>query len=284
MRTFSRIMTTVALAGAVAACSAPTPAPVVNRTQPPPAATRPPPPVAATPKPGAQASQAPGVEAAPVRSSGIQVRPLTTPVPAPAVAPAMTRTEPRGGKLPYSDLALAELRGADRPVGSAPPAPVPVAPASTAAPDAKPPGGVPSGPPAVASAPPSTSAAASTSTATFDWPARGKVVQGFSEPRSMGISIDGRSGDPVTAAADGKVIFSGPGPRGYGNLLIVKHDADTLSVYAHNRVLLVKEGESVKRGQRIAEMGDSGTDRTKLHFEIRKSGKPVDPQKLLAPR
>ena len=100
----------------------------------------------------------------------------------------------------------------------------------------------------------------------------------------MGISIAGSAGDPVNAAADGKVIFSGPGPRGYGNLLIVKHDGDTLTVYAHNRALLVKDGQSVKRGQKIAEVGDTGTDRTKLHFEVRKSGRPIDPQKLLPPR
>ena len=80
------------------------------------------------------------------------------------------------------------------------------------------------------------------------------------------------------------MIFSAPGPRGYGNLVIVKHDADTVSVYAHNRSLLVKEGASVRRGQRIAELGDSGTDRPQLHFEIRKQGKPVDPQKLLPRR
>jgi len=100
----------------------------------------------------------------------------------------------------------------------------------------------------------------------------------------MGISIAGSPGDPILAAADGRVILSGPGPRGYGNLVIVKHDAETLSVYAHNRALVVKEGENVRRGQKIAELGDSGADRPKLHFEIRKSGKPVDPQKLLPPR
>lgn len=100
----------------------------------------------------------------------------------------------------------------------------------------------------------------------------------------MGILIEGAAGDPVGAAADGRVIFSGPGPRGYGNLVIVKHDNDTLSVYAHNRTLLVKEGQSVKRGQKLAEIGASGTDSPKLHFEIRKGGKPVDPQTLLPAR
>jgi len=100
----------------------------------------------------------------------------------------------------------------------------------------------------------------------------------------MGVSIGGKPGDPVVAAAAGRVIFSGPGPRGYGNLLIVKHDNETLSVYAHNRALLVKEGANVTRGQRIAELGDSDADRPKLHFEIRKQGKPVDPSQYLPAR
>jgi lipoprotein NlpD len=110
------------------------------------------------------------------------------------------------------------------------------------------------------------------------------VIQGFGESRSTGIAIAAAPGDPVTAAGDGKVIFSGQGPRGYGNLIIVKHDADTLSVYAHGRTLLVKEGQSVRRGQKIAEAGDSGADKPKLLFEIRKGGKPVDPLKLLPSR
>jgi len=287
MHTFFRAMTLLALAGAIAACSATKPAPVVNRTQPPPSVARPAPPKPPDTGAKAAAAQAQSVEAAPIRSSGIQVRPLTTPEPAPAVPPAMLRTEPRGGKLPYSDLALAELRGTDRAAtgtaagaGAAAAAAQPPAPAAPTGTRAEQPS--PAKPAPLASAP--ASAAAPPSTAAFDWPARGKVVQGFSEPSSMGISIEGKPGEPVTAAADGKVIFSGPGPRGYGNLLIVKHDADTLSVYAHNRTLLVKEGETVRRGQRIADMGDSGTDRPKLHFEIRKAGKPVDPQKLLPPR
>jgi lipoprotein NlpD len=109
-------------------------------------------------------------------------------------------------------------------------------------------------------------------------------VQGFAEPRSMGITIAGKPGDPIVAAADGRVIFSGPGPRGYGNLVILKHANETLSVYGHNRTLLVKEGQNVKRGQRIAELGSSGADSPQLRFEIRKDGKPVDPRKYLPAR
>ncbi|MFO0233341.1 MAG: peptidoglycan DD-metalloendopeptidase family protein [Burkholderiales bacterium] len=96
--------------------------------------------------------------------------------------------------------------------------------------------------------------------------------------------LGGKVGDPVLAAADGRVIFSGNGPRGYGNLVIVKHTNDLLSVYAHNRTLAVKEGQPVKRGQKIAELGDSGTTSPRLHFEIRQQGKPVDPSRFLPKR
>jgi lipoprotein NlpD len=112
----------------------------------------------------------------------------------------------------------------------------------------------------------------------------GKVLETFSEPQNPAIYLDGRLGDPVGAAADGRVIFSGQGPKGYGNLLIVKHDDELLSVYGHNRSLLVKEGEQVKRGQKIAELGNSDSDRPRLRFEIRREGRPVDPMRLLPPR
>lgn len=100
----------------------------------------------------------------------------------------------------------------------------------------------------------------------------------------MGISIEGKPGDPVNAAGDGRVIFSGIGPRGYGNLLIVKHEGELLSVYAHNRALLVREGDQVARGQKIAEIGDSDADRPMLRFEIRREGRPVDPSRYLPAR
>ncbi len=90
----------------------------------------------------------------------------------------------------------------------------------------------------------------------------------------MGIAVSGKPGDPVVAAGDGKIIFSGPGPRGYGNLVIIKHDADTLSVYAHNRSLLVKEGASIKRGQRIAELGETGADSAPMHLTMTAPGSP----------
>ena len=118
----------------------------------------------------------------------------------------------------------------------------------------------------------------------WSWPAAGPVTTGFDEVRSKGLSIAGKSGDPVLAAADGRVVYAGSGLRGYGNLVIVKHNAIYLSAYAHNQTLLVKEDQVVRRGQKIAEMGSSDTDRVQLHFEVRMKGTPVDPAKVLPPR
>jgi lipoprotein NlpD len=117
----------------------------------------------------------------------------------------------------------------------------------------------------------------------WSWPTNGRVVQNFAES-SKGIALGGSAGDAVSAAAEGKVIFSGNGPRGYGNLVIVKHANDLLSVYAHNRSLLVKEGQMVKRGQKIAEVGETGGSTPRLLFEIRQQGKPIDPATILPRR
>ena len=117
----------------------------------------------------------------------------------------------------------------------------------------------------------------------FIWPARGKLLAGFSEPTSKGLDIGGKPGDPVVAAAPGRVIYIGTGIRGYGKLIVIKHDNNFNSVYAHNREILVKQDQQVARGQKIAELGDTDADTPKLHFEIRKSGKPVDPAKYLPP-
>ena len=116
------------------------------------------------------------------------------------------------------------------------------------------------------------------------WPSSGPVVAGFEEGRQKGLAINGKAGDPVLAAADGRVVYAGDKLRGYGNLLIIKHNTTYLSAYAHNQALLVKEDQVVRRGQKIAEMGASDADRVQLHFEIRRLGKPVDPTKLLPTR
>ena len=116
------------------------------------------------------------------------------------------------------------------------------------------------------------------------WPTAGKIVAGFSESANLkGIDIAGKAGQPVVASAAGKVVYAGTGLRGYGKLIIVKHNTTFLSAYAHNREIAVKEGQQVAKGQKIAEMGDSDADQVKLHFEIRRLGKPVDPVKFLPP-
>ncbi|PUE10391.1 peptidoglycan DD-metalloendopeptidase family protein [Limnohabitans sp. T6-20] len=118
----------------------------------------------------------------------------------------------------------------------------------------------------------------------FIWPANGSLIAGFDEAKNKGLDIAGKAGDPVIAAADGQVVYAGAGLRGYGNLIILKHNNTFLTAYAHNQALLVKEDQKVRKGQKIAEMGKSDSDRVKLHFEVRRQGKPVDPAKLLPAR
>lgn len=139
--------------------------------------------------------------------------------------------------------------------------------------------------PAPASAPqPAAAAAGSDDDLTWLWPAAGPVATPFDDSKSKGLAITGKAGDPVLAAADGRVVYAGAGLRGYGNLVIVKHNNTYLTAYAHNQALLVKEDQVVRRGQKIAEMGSSDADRVQLHFEIRRQGKPIDPARLLPPR
>ena len=116
------------------------------------------------------------------------------------------------------------------------------------------------------------------------WPANGTILAGFDEVKNKGVDIGGKAGEPVLAAADGRVVYVGAGLRGYGNLIILKHNNVYLTAYAHNQTLLVKEDQSVLKGQKIAEMGSSDADRVKLHFEVRRQGKPVDPTKYLPAR
>jgi lipoprotein NlpD len=115
----------------------------------------------------------------------------------------------------------------------------------------------------------------------FMWPAKGKILAGFAEPRSKGIDIDGKLGDPVVAAAGGRVTYTGSGIPGLGKLVVIKHDNGFITVYAHNRDILVKEQQNVARGQKIAELGSSDADRPKLHFQIRKGSAAVDPLRYL---
>ncbi|NMM82533.1 peptidase [Acidovorax sp. SRB_14] len=138
--------------------------------------------------------------------------------------------------------------------------------------------------PATSPAPPAAATAAADDDLGFIWPASGPLLAGFDEARNKGFDIAGKAGDPVLAAADGRVVYAGAGLRGYGNLIILKHNNTFLTAYAHNQTLLVKEDQSVRRGQKIAEMGSTDADRVKLHFEVRRQGKPVDPSRYLPSR
>ena len=139
-------------------------------------------------------------------------------------------------------------------------------------------------PAAASSAPAVPSAPAGEDDVPWAWPVNGTLIAGYDEVKNKGLDIGGKAGDAVVAAADGRVVYAGAGLRGYGNLIILKHNNTYLSAYAHNQTLLVKEDQSVRKGQKIAEMGSSDADRVKLHFEIRRQGKPVDPAKYLPAR
>jgi lipoprotein NlpD len=119
---------------------------------------------------------------------------------------------------------------------------------------------------------------------TWQWPATGPTLGSFEEGKRKGLVLGGKAGDSVLAAADGRVVYAGSGLRGYGNLVIIKHNAQYLTAYAHNQTLLVKEDQVVRKGQKIAEMGSTDAERVQLHFEIRKQGKPIDPAKSLPAR
>ncbi|WPH15817.1 peptidoglycan DD-metalloendopeptidase family protein [Variovorax paradoxus] len=159
-----------------------------------------------------------------------------------------------------------------RPVAP-PSAVVPAAPASAAV-----------GKPPVTASPSAPAASSGDEDLGWIWPAHGTLLAGFDDAKNKGFDIGGKAGDAVVAAADGRVVYAGAGLRGYGNLIILKHNNTYLTAYAHNQTLLVKEDQSVQKGQKIAEMGNSDADRVKLHFEIRRQGKPVDPARYLPSR
>ena len=157
----------------------------------------------------------------------------------------------------------------------------------TASPPPPPPPAVATLPPVAAATPPPNNppnARDPDDEVSWAWPAAGPVLGGFDESKSKGLTLGGKAGDAVLAAADGRVVYAGSGLRGYGNLVIVKHNNTYLTAYAHNQALLVKEDQVVRRGQKIAEMGSSDAERVELHFEIRRQGRPIDPAKLLPPR
>lgn len=195
---------------------------------------------------------------------------------------------------PGLDPAAPSTRGVNttrveaRPLDTKPAPPAASTPAGTAPPLTAPPL-TPAAPtlPSVAAGPGASSQAPAREAddeVSWTWPAAGPVIGGFDEARNKGLAISGKAGDPVFAAADGRVVYAGSGLRGYGNLVIVKHNNTYLTAYAHNQSLLVKEDQVVRRGQKIAEMGSSDADRVQLHFEIRRLGRPIDPARLLPSR
>lgn len=222
--------------------------------------------------PPASAATPAGVRVGSVATtSGVEVRPLTS-SPTPSVAPATSASQgaevqgkngPMGTKKPYSEANLAELQ---KPDSSGVTAPVKTGPATSSSTPAS-----------------SVSVDADDEGVAWIWPTEGKIVGTFDDGKK-GIDIAGKSGQPILAAGAGKVMYAGSGIRGYGNLVIIKHTNNLLSAYAHNKTILVKEGQTISKGQKIAEMGNSDADSTKLHFEIRRQGKPVDPAKFLPKR
>jgi lipoprotein NlpD len=185
-------------------------------------------------------------------------------VPPGADAGAATRPV-TGAKVETRPLdAKATAGSASAPVAAAAPAPAPA--------------------PVVAAAPTAPLVREADDDVNWMWPAGSAVAAPFEEGKTKGLVFAGKAGDPVLAAAEGKVVYAGSGLRGYGNLVILKHNNTYLTAYAHNQALLVKEDQTVKRGQKIAEMGSTDADRVQLHFEIRRQGKPIDPAKLLPRR
>jgi len=209
--------------------------------------------------PGANvAATTPGVATAPITGGGVQAQPLNGSMagtPQPGVTTGTTAQPP--------------VYGSASGMGTAP---------GTV------PGAAPAAVPGIGAAAGVDSAAAASAQPAFIWPVRGPILGTFDDARNKGLNIGGAAGEAVNASADGRVVYSGNGLRGYGNLIIIKHDATFLTAYAHNRALMVKEGDAVTKGQKIAEMGNSDSDRVMLHFEVRRQGKPVDPMKYLPPQ
>jgi len=223
-----------------------------------------------------------GVVVSPVESAPpIAARPLgpESPVtPPPGAAAGGLKTEPKGLRLPYSEENLAAVQRADS--ARAAVAPKPEAPPPVAAARPEPPAAAkPEAPPPAARPEPE-----GDERVDWAWPAAGKVVATFNGASSKGVDIAARAGDPVQAAAPGKVVYSGEGIPAYGKLVIIRHNGTYLSAYAHNSQILVKEGQTVAKGQKIAEVGSSGSEGPRLHFEIRRLGKPVDPLQYLPNR
>ena len=230
----------------------------------------------------APATASTGVTPAPLRAPPpvvAETKPALA-APAPPVVAARpgdnVKSSPKALKEPYSEHAVREVAAASAAASTAAPATTATegAAAPVPRPEAK----------AESAAPPFAADNGDDDRLDWMWPAKGKLIGAFSETANLkGIDIAGAAGEPVVASAPGKVVYAGTGLRGYGKLIIIKHNSIYLSAYAHNREILVKEGQQVTRGQKIAEMGNTDTDQVKLHFESRRLGKPMDPVRYLPP-
>lgn len=226
-------------------------------------------PKAADPKAPVQVGTARG-------ASPVESRPLesSTPAPAPAASPAPAagteamKSEPKAVRLPYSEQNVALLQRGEA-AKPAPAKPEPPKPEAAKPEPAKPEAAKPAAPTETVDG------------IEFVWPHRGKIIASFSEPRNKGIDISGQVGDAVLAAASGVVIYVGEGIPGLGKLIVVKHEKGFNTVYAHNSAITVKLDQKVVRGQKIAELGQTGVDSPRLHFEIRREGRPLDPVRYL---
>jgi len=205
---------------------------------------------------------------------------IAAPTPLPALQATPVFSEPKARKLPYSEQALAQLNApaAKEATTSAPAATPAQSPGKPVTPSVSP-------PPSPVAAAAQKEIPVGDGKMTWEWPAQGKLLYGFGQGANQkGVGIEGRIGQPVLASAPGKVVYSGSGLRGYGKLIIIKHNASYLSVYAHNSQILVREGQTVAKGQKIGEIGNTDSDRIALHFEIRRLGKPIDPLQYLPER
>jgi lipoprotein NlpD len=236
-----------------------------------------------------------GVESHPIAPpTQIESRPVDGKPLAVATSGVMAsglKREPKGGTQPYSDDAWAQAQKPQMPQATATQTAMPVLmpaaqPSTSSAPSQSAKPSEPIAKPIAVAATPAASPA--TSQATTDivwaWPTANKVTEPFNEGTNKGLDFNGAVGDPVLAAASGKVTLVTNSLRGYGNLIVIKHNTGYLSVYAHNSKMLVKEGQAIGKGQKIAEVGSTDSDRPNLHFEIRREGKPVDPAKFLPQR
>ena len=218
------------------------------------------------------------VLAPPAGTAPVVTAPVTTPLVTagppiesrPLANTPSVKVEPRASKVPFSERALGQMNAAE-------------SGASPLAADAPPP--FTASPPPLAPVVPTPEPGKATpgtdgEDVDWMWPTKGRVLAAFTEA-GKGVDIAGRKGAPVLAAAAGRVVYAGAGLRGYGKLVIIKHNETWLSAYAHNDNILVKEQQDVRKGQKIAEMGSSDADQVKLHFEVRRQGKPVDPVKVL---